>query len=106
MAPAAKKVLEEAVKPNRRKRSRREHVGGSAPIGCGHARELSPKRHSRLRAKVPGSDRSRADNSREYLVQRASLGSTDASNLGCHAEVHGSREGPVPYSVGWPIMFA
>jgi hypothetical protein len=59
MTPAAKKVLEEAVKPNRRKnpghgpasagtdphspttrscggaagRSRREHVGGSAPIG-------------------------------------------------------------------------
>ena len=26
-------------------RSRREHVGGSAPIGCGHARQLSPERH-------------------------------------------------------------
>ena len=84
MTPAAKKVLEEAVKPNRRKtpghgpagagpdphspttrscggaagRSRREHVGGSAPIGCGHARQLSPQRHSRLRAKVSGSGRS------------------------------------------------
>ncbi len=67
MTPAAKKVLEEAVRPNRRKtpghrpagagpdpqspatrscggaagRSRREHVAGSAPIGCGHARQLS-----------------------------------------------------------------
>ena len=92
MTPAAKKVLEEAVKPNRRKapghgpagagpdphspttrscggaagRSRREHVGGSAPIGCGHARQLSPQRHSRLRAKVSGSGRSPAGNSREH----------------------------------------
>ena len=78
MTPAAKKVLEEAVKPNRRKtqvtaragagpdphspttrscggaagRSRREHVRGSAPLGCRHARQLSPQRHSRLLAKV------------------------------------------------------
>ena len=84
MTPAAKKVLEEAVKPKRPEdpghgpagtgpdphspttrscggaagRSRREHAGGSAPIGCGHARQLSPQRHSRLRAKVSGSGRS------------------------------------------------
>ena len=90
MTPAAKKVLEAAVKPNRRKApchgpagagpdprspttrscggavgcSRREHVGGSAPIGCGHARGLSPQRHSR-RAKVSGSGRLRASNNRE-----------------------------------------
>ena len=69
MTPAAKKVLEGASKPNRRKahghgppgagsdpqppttrscggaagRSRREHIGGSAPIGCGHARQLKPQ---------------------------------------------------------------
>ena len=66
MTPAAKKALEEASKPNRRRlyvtaqqvlaqiltpatrsgggaagRSRRNHVGGSSPIGCGHARQLS-----------------------------------------------------------------
>ena len=101
MTPAAKKVLEEAVKPNRRKtpghgpagagpdphspatrscggaagRSRREHARGSAPIGCGHARQLSPQRHSRLRAKVPGSGRLRAGNNRErWPLQTAPQG--------------------------------
>ena len=96
ITPAAKKVLEEAVKPMRRKtpghgpagagpdphspttrscggiagRSRREHVGGSASIGCGHARQLSPQRHSRLRAKVSGSGRSWSVNIREHWVHR------------------------------------
>ena len=79
MTPAAKKVLEEAYKPKSSEapghrprgagpdprsptpgscggaagRSRRECVGGSEPIGCGHARELSPQRRSRIRTKVP-----------------------------------------------------
>ena len=101
MTPAAKKVLEEAVKPNAPEdpghgpagagpdphspttrscggaagRSRREHVGGSAPIGCGHARQLSPQRHSRLRAKVSGSGRLRAGNNRErWPLQTAPQG--------------------------------
>jgi hypothetical protein len=34
-------------------RPRREHVRGSAQIGRGHPRRLSPQRHSQLRAKVP-----------------------------------------------------
>ena len=79
MTPAAKKVLEEAVKSNRRKtqvtaqqvlardppssttrscsgpagRSRRGQVGGSAPIGFGHARQLNPERPSRLPRRSP-----------------------------------------------------
>ena len=60
-------------------RSRREHVGGSAPIGCGHARQLSPQRHSRLRAKVSGSGRSRAGNS--ALAPGSADGSSRANYL-------------------------
>src|SRR6185437_10986917 len=64
-------------------RSRREHVGGSAPIGCGHARQLSPPATfttssegvrigpfpGRLQSRAPGSaDRSfKGENSRRRL---------------------------------------
>ena len=55
-------------------RSRREHVRGSAPLGCRHARQLSPQRHSRLLAKVRQLGRSRRVNSCKHLI---SIGGPD-----------------------------